>query len=96
MEDIYKEVYMENDILVVKVNMFLKNKELEAVRQYILEQRKTGVIVLPLYCEAIMVPKDVEIKFEGVETDVDRKQKSYKERLIEQVKTLGQYVQQSK
>ncbi|MFA5655136.1 MAG: hypothetical protein WDA37_00165 [Dysgonamonadaceae bacterium] len=60
---------MDEDILVVRVNMFLKNKEQEAVRQYILEQRKTGVIVLPLYCEAIMVPKDVEIKFEGVETD---------------------------
>lgn len=62
---------MDNDILVVKVNMFLRNKEQEAVRQHILEQRKTGVIVLPTYCEAIMVPKDVEIKFEGVETDAD-------------------------
>ena len=62
---------MDNNILVIKVNMFLKNKEQEAVRQHILEQRKTGVIVLPPYCEAIMVPKDVEIKFEGVETDVD-------------------------
>lgn len=62
---------MDNDILVVKVNMFLKNKEQEAVRQHVLEQRKTGVIILPPYCEAIMVPKDVEIKFEGVETDVD-------------------------
>lgn len=60
---------MENDILVVKVNMFLKNKEQEAVRQCILEQRKTGIIVLPPYCEAIVVPKDVEIKFEGVEND---------------------------
>ena len=62
---------MENDILVVRVNMFLKNKEQEAVRQYILEQRKTGVIVLPPYCEPIVVPKDVEIKFEGVETDAN-------------------------
>ncbi len=58
---------MDNNILVIKVNMFLKNKEQEAVRQYILEQRKTGVIVLPPCCEAIMVPKDVEIKFEGEE-----------------------------
>lgn len=62
---------MENDILVVRINMFLKNKEQEAFRQHILEQRKTGVIVLPPYCEAIMVPKDVEIKFEGVETDCE-------------------------
>ena len=62
---------MDNDILVIKVNMFLKNKEQEAVRQHILEQRKTGVIVLPPYCEAVMVPKDVEIKFEGVETDCE-------------------------
>ena len=62
---------MDNDILVIKVNMFLKNKEQETVRQHILEQRKTGVIVLPPYCEAVMVPKDVEIKFEGVETDCE-------------------------
>ena len=60
---------MDNNILVIRVNMVLKNKEQEAVRQCILGQRKTGVIVLPPYCEAIMVPKDVEIKFEGVETD---------------------------
>lgn len=58
-----------NDILVIKVNIVLKNKEQEAVHQHILEQRKTGVIVLPPYCEAIIVPKDVEIKFEGVEND---------------------------
>ena len=62
---------MDNNILVIRVNMFLKNKEQEAVRQHVLEQRKTGVIVLPPYCEAIMVPKDVEIKFEGVETDAE-------------------------
>lgn len=37
---------MNNDILVVRVNMFLKNKEQESVRQYILEQRKTGVIMI--------------------------------------------------
>lgn len=54
---------MNDDILVIKANMFLKNKEREAVRQCILEQRKTGIIVLPQYCEAIVVPKDVEIKF---------------------------------
>jgi len=58
------EAIMENDILVVRVNMFLNNKELEAVRQYVLAQRATGVVVLPPYCDAIVVPKDVEIKFE--------------------------------
>ena len=67
---------MDNDILIVRVNMFLKNKEQEAVRKYILEQRKTGVIVLPPYCEVIVVPKDVEIKFKGVETNVDRNTKT--------------------
>lgn len=33
---------MNNDILVVRVNMLLKNKEQESVHQYIFEQRKTG------------------------------------------------------
>ncbi len=62
---------MDNEILVVRTNVYLKIEEQEAVRQYILEQRKTGVIVLPVYCEVIVVPKDVEIKFEGVETNAD-------------------------
>jgi len=62
---------MDDDILVVKINMFLKSKDQEAIRQYILEQRKTGVIVLPVYCEPIFVPKDVNIKFEGAEINAD-------------------------
>ncbi len=55
---------MADDILVVKVNMFLRNKEMEALYKYILEQRDTGLIIMPIYCEPILVPKDVEIKFE--------------------------------
>lgn len=56
---------MGKDLLIVKINMFLRNKEMDALRKCILEQRDTGLIVLPVYCEPILVPKNVDIEFEG-------------------------------
>ena len=46
-----------SDILVVKVNMFCRSRELNDIRRYILSQIENGkVVVLPAYCDA---PKDV-------------------------------------
>lgn len=55
---------MDKDILIVKINMFLRDKEINTIRNYILTQRDTGLIILPPYCEPVLVPKDVEIQFE--------------------------------
>lgn len=52
------------DILVIKVNMFCKPKELNDIRRYVLNQKENGVVVLPAYCEALVVPDDVKIQVE--------------------------------
>lgn len=55
----------ENDILVVRVNILMKDKyRLEELRERLLKEKKEGVILLPSYCSAIIAPKDVEIKVE--------------------------------
>ena len=47
----------KNDILVIKVNMFASAKDtLENIRKNVLMQKQTGVVVLPAYCEPVIVP----------------------------------------
>lgn len=52
------------DILVVKVNMFLKPKEFDSLCNYIRESSKTGVVILPPYCDAQVVSDNLEIRVE--------------------------------
>lgn len=55
------------DILVVKVNVFCRSKELNDIRRSILSQIENGkVVVLPAYCEAQIVPDDMEIQVEDL------------------------------
>lgn len=53
------------DILVVKVNMFLQPKEFDNISNYIRESAKTGVVILPPYCDAQIVPEGVEVRIEN-------------------------------
>ena len=50
------------DILVVKCNMFLPHEKMQAVLDNLRAQKETGVILLPPYFEAKIVPEDIEIK----------------------------------
>ena len=50
------------DILVVKSTAFLPRKELQAILDNLKVQKETGVILLPDYLEAQIVPEDIEIK----------------------------------
>ena len=50
------------DILVVKCNAFLPHEKMQAVLDNIKAQKETGVILLPPYLEAQVVPEDIEIK----------------------------------
>ena len=50
------------DILVVKCNAFLQHEKMQAVLDNIKAQKETGVILLPPYLEAQVVPEDIEIK----------------------------------
>lgn len=52
------------DILVIKVNAFLSGKDMNGLTKYIHESMKTGLVVLPPYCDAQIVPEGVEVHIE--------------------------------
>ncbi len=55
----------ESEILVIKVNSFnLSPEDMHNLRQQIIKQKEEKVVLLPYYCEAIVVPEDVDIRFE--------------------------------
>ena len=54
-----------NDVLIVKINALFPTETLSEIRKHILRQKESGVIVLPSYCEALVVPEDIEIKLEA-------------------------------
>ena len=51
-----------HDILIVKCNLFLPQEKMQAILDNLKEQKETGVILLPPYLEAQMIPEDIEIK----------------------------------
>ena len=50
------------DILVVKSTAFLPSEKLQAILDNLKVQKETGVILLPSYLEAQIVPENIEIK----------------------------------
>ncbi len=54
-----------SEILVIKVNHFhLSPEDMHNLRQQIIKQKEEKVVVLPFYCEPIIVPEDIEIRVE--------------------------------
>ena len=55
-----------SDILVIKVKSGINVKAdlMDHCRKELLRQKETGVVLLPWFLEAVVVPEDVEIKFE--------------------------------
>lgn len=54
-----------SEILVIKVNHFnLSPEDMHNLRQQIIKQKEEKVVILPYYCEAIIVPEDVDIRVE--------------------------------
>jgi len=53
------------EILVIKTNNFkLSPQDMHNLRQQIIKQKEEKVVVLPYYCEPIIVPEDVDIRVE--------------------------------
>lgn len=50
------------DVLVVKCNMLMRNKEFDDLYDHIKSQMEDGLVVLPPYCEVLVVPEDIEVK----------------------------------
>ena len=57
------------DILVIKCNTMVKAETLNQLRQIFLKEKEEGVVVIPAFCDAMMIPEDIEIKVEGVTYD---------------------------
>ena len=55
-----------SDILVVKCNTLLPHEKMQAILDNLMAQKETGVILLPPYLEAQIVPEDIEIKLADV------------------------------
>lgn len=53
------------NILVVKSTAFLPRKQLQGILDNLKAQKETGVILIPSYLEAQIVPEDIEIKLTG-------------------------------
>lgn len=54
-----------NDILIVKSTAFLPHEKMQAILDNLMAQKETGIILLPPYLEAQIVPDDIEIKLTG-------------------------------
>lgn len=57
--------------LVIKVNCELSIKSMMDIRNQIIKQKKEGVIVLPSFCEAIVVPNGIDIRDENEAPETD-------------------------
>ena len=53
------------NILVVKSTVFLPSEQLQGILDSLKAQKETGIILLPSYLEAQIVPDDIEIKLTG-------------------------------
>lgn len=53
------------DILVVKSTAFLPHEKMQAILYNLRAQKETGVILLPPYLEAQIVPEGIEIKLDN-------------------------------
>ena len=53
------------DILVVKVNAFLRGKDMNELTKYIHKSMETGLVMLPPYCDAQIVPDNIEVRIEN-------------------------------
>ena len=53
------------DILVITVKMLANERQMADITNYIRESMKTGLVVLPAYCEAVVVPEGIEVRVEN-------------------------------
>lgn len=54
-----------SDILVIKCNYNLNSKDFLQIRDNFITMKAEGTVMLPLGFDAVVVPDDIEIKFEN-------------------------------
>lgn len=53
-----------SDILVIKTKVNLKTDDYKKLYTSLMMQKENGIIIIPAYCEAIIIPDDVKIRME--------------------------------
>lgn len=56
----------KDDILVIRSTVVLSDLSMDVLRRDIIRQKEEGVVMLPCFCEVVMVPKDIEVKVGGI------------------------------
>lgn len=52
---------MMSDVLVIKCRCAVRPERLRELRRNILEQKETGLIVLPSWVDVVVVPDDIKV-----------------------------------
>ena len=52
------------DTLVVKTKIYLKSDVYKKLYASLMSQKENGLVIIPAYCEAIVVPDNIEIRME--------------------------------
>ena len=52
------------DILVIKTKIYLKSDVYRKLYTSLMMQKENGLVIIPAYCEAIVVPDNIEIRME--------------------------------
>lgn len=53
-----------DEILIIKYPYKMRQQSVDALREQILKQKESGVILLAVFCTVVTKPKDVEIQVE--------------------------------
>lgn len=55
------------DLLIIKVKRILSKEDLKKLRDRIIKERESGVIIIEEWCDVLVTPEDIEIKVKGEE-----------------------------
>ena len=58
------------DSLVIKVKKKVSDEELQYVADSVKKGLKLGCVIIPEYCDVIVVPDDIEVRIEDVKDNV--------------------------
>lgn len=58
---------MNDQIIIIKVNGYIKSENYEKLRKMLFNQLENGLILVPHFCDVVVIPKDVDVKFEPQE-----------------------------
>lgn len=59
-----ESIVEKHGLIILKVQKYISKEDMKSLYGQILEQAKSGCIVLPKYVEAQYIPPDVDIKIE--------------------------------